>query len=151
MLMLHTIHFLTHMSYLDTQRQDMLLSKEDEELWLASCYLTLVPWPTRDISWWLLHGAVSTGIFLQWFLNSHHLYFLQPEGDPCTQIYRACQATATLVGPPEPLNEVLAALFLTCPALCTPYPWPHKVTRPPHQPPPGDGQVSHLSYQEEEA
>ncbi|CAM4572741.1 unnamed protein product [Caretta caretta] len=42
------------------------LLKGEEPRW-ASLYSTLVLRPAWDISWRLLHGAVSTGVFLVWF------------------------------------------------------------------------------------
>ncbi|KAG6939779.1 hypothetical protein G0U57_021761 [Chelydra serpentina] len=66
-LVLHTLHFLTLASRLDTKWRDYLPPKEGEEPRWASLYSTLVPRPAGDIGWRLLHGAVSTGVHLAWF------------------------------------------------------------------------------------
>ncbi|CAM5140782.1 unnamed protein product [Eretmochelys imbricata] len=47
--------------------RDLLPPLEGEEPRWASLYATLVPRPSRDISWQLLHGAVSTGMYLARF------------------------------------------------------------------------------------
>ncbi|CAM4591074.1 unnamed protein product [Lepidochelys kempii] len=66
-LVLHTLHFLTLASHLNTKWQDYLPPKEGEEPRWASLYSTLVPRTARDIGWWLLHGDMSTGMHLAWF------------------------------------------------------------------------------------
>ncbi|CAM5128338.1 unnamed protein product [Natator depressus] len=66
-LMLHTLHTLTLVSRPDTKWRDLLPPLESEQPRWASLYSTLVPRPVGDISWPLLHGAVSTGVFLTWF------------------------------------------------------------------------------------
>ncbi|CAM4668086.1 unnamed protein product [Lepidochelys olivacea] len=68
-LMLHTFHVLTLASHPDTKWWDLLLPLEGEEPRWASLYSTLVPRPTGDISWQLLHGAVSTGVYLARFTS----------------------------------------------------------------------------------
>ncbi|CAM5163236.1 unnamed protein product [Eretmochelys imbricata] len=65
--MLHTLHAHTLVSHSDTKWRDFLPPLEGEQPWWASLYSTLVPRPVGDISWWLLHRAVSTGVFLTWF------------------------------------------------------------------------------------
>ncbi|CAM4658706.1 unnamed protein product [Caretta caretta] len=67
MLVLHTLHVLTLLSRHDSKWRDYLPPVEGEEPRWASLYSTLVPRPTRDIGWQLLHGAVSTGVYLVWF------------------------------------------------------------------------------------
>ncbi|CAM5120786.1 unnamed protein product [Natator depressus] len=67
---LHTLHFLTLASRPDTKWRDLLPPLEGEEPWWASLYSTLVPRPAGDISWWLLYGAVSTGLYLAQFTLS---------------------------------------------------------------------------------
>ncbi|CAM5093565.1 unnamed protein product [Eretmochelys imbricata] len=66
-LTLHTLHAHTLVSHPDTKWRDLLPPLEDEQPWWASLYSTLVPRPVGDISWRLLHGAVSTGVFLMRF------------------------------------------------------------------------------------
>ncbi|CAM5141569.1 unnamed protein product [Natator depressus] len=65
--MLHTLHVLTLTSCPNTKWWDLLPPLEGEEPRGARLYSTLVPRPTGDISWWLLHGAVSTGVYLARF------------------------------------------------------------------------------------
>ncbi|CAM4408121.1 unnamed protein product [Lepidochelys kempii] len=66
-LMLHTFHVPTLASHPDTKWRDLLPPLEGEEPQWASLYSTLVPRPAGDISWRLLHGAVSTGVYLARF------------------------------------------------------------------------------------
>ncbi|CAM4562128.1 unnamed protein product [Caretta caretta] len=66
-LTLHTLHAHTLVSRPDTKWWDLLPPLEGEQPRWASLYSTLVPRPVRDISWQLLHGAVSTGVFLMRF------------------------------------------------------------------------------------
>ncbi|CAM4698079.1 unnamed protein product [Lepidochelys kempii] len=66
-LVLHTLHTLTLVSCPDTKWRDLLPPLEGEQPRWASLYSTLVPRPVGDISWWLLHGAVSTGMYLARF------------------------------------------------------------------------------------
>ncbi|CAM5092002.1 unnamed protein product, partial [Eretmochelys imbricata] len=66
-LMLHTLHALTLVSRPETKWQDLLPPLEGEQPRWASLYSTLVPRPVGDISWRLLHGAVSTGTYLAQF------------------------------------------------------------------------------------
>ncbi|CAM4453421.1 unnamed protein product [Lepidochelys kempii] len=66
-LTLHTLHTHTLVSRPDTKWRDLLPPLEGEQPRWASLYSTLVPRPVGDISWWLLHGAVSTGVFLTQF------------------------------------------------------------------------------------
>ncbi|CAM4654041.1 unnamed protein product [Caretta caretta] len=66
-LTLHTLHALTLVSRPDTKWRDLLPPLESEQPQWASLYSTLVPRPVGDISWQLLHGAVSTGVFLTQF------------------------------------------------------------------------------------
>ncbi|CAM5078365.1 unnamed protein product [Natator depressus] len=68
--MLHTIQFLTLVPHPNTTWWDLLPLNEGEEPHWASLYHTLVPWFTGDISWWLLHEAISTGVYLAQFTNS---------------------------------------------------------------------------------
>ncbi|CAM4719455.1 unnamed protein product [Lepidochelys kempii] len=63
-LTLHTLHALTLVSHPNTKWRDLLPPLEGEQPRWASLYSTLVPRPVGDISWQLLHGAVSTGVFL---------------------------------------------------------------------------------------
>ncbi|CAM5160250.1 unnamed protein product [Natator depressus] len=67
MLALHTLHALTLVSHPDTKWRDLLPPLEGEQPRWASLYSTLVPRPVGDISWRLLHGAVSTGTYLARF------------------------------------------------------------------------------------
>ncbi|CAM5093530.1 unnamed protein product [Natator depressus] len=67
MLVLHTLHALTLVSRPDTKWRDLLPPLEGEQPRWASLYSTLVPRPVGDISWRLLHGAVSTGTYLAQF------------------------------------------------------------------------------------
>ncbi|CAM5113992.1 unnamed protein product [Eretmochelys imbricata] len=60
-LVLHTLHALTLVSRPDTKWQDLLPPLEGEQPRWASLYSPLVLRPIRDISWRLLHGAVSPG------------------------------------------------------------------------------------------
>ncbi|CAM4681548.1 unnamed protein product [Lepidochelys kempii] len=66
-LTLHTLHAHTLVSRPDTKWRDLLPPLEGEQPRWASLYSTLVPRPVGDISWRLLHGAVSTGVFLTRF------------------------------------------------------------------------------------
>ncbi|CAM5111166.1 unnamed protein product [Natator depressus] len=66
-LTLHTLHTHTLVSRPDTKWRDLLPPLEGEQSRWASLYSTLVPRPVGDISWRLLHGAVSMGVFLTWF------------------------------------------------------------------------------------
>ncbi|CAM5078019.1 unnamed protein product [Natator depressus] len=66
-LTLHTLHAHTLVSCPDTKWRDLLPPLEGEQPRWASLYSTLVPRPVGDISWRLLHGAVSTGVFLTRF------------------------------------------------------------------------------------
>ncbi|CAM5091638.1 unnamed protein product [Eretmochelys imbricata] len=66
-LTLHTLHAHTLVSRPDTKWWDLLPPLEGEQPRWASLYSTLVPRPVGDISWRLLHGAVSTGMFLTQF------------------------------------------------------------------------------------
>ncbi|CAM5133521.1 unnamed protein product [Natator depressus] len=63
-LVLHTLHALTLVSHPDIKWQDLLPPLEGEQPRWASLYSTLVPRPVGDISWRLLHRAVSTGTYL---------------------------------------------------------------------------------------
>ncbi|CAM5093680.1 unnamed protein product [Natator depressus] len=65
--MLHTLHSITLVSRPNTKWRDLLPPLEGEQPRWASLYSTLVPRPVRDISWRLLHGAVSTGTYLVQF------------------------------------------------------------------------------------
>ncbi|CAM4652616.1 unnamed protein product [Lepidochelys kempii] len=64
---LHTLHALTLVSRPDTKWRDLLPPLEGEQPRWASLYSTLVPRPVGDISWRLLHGAVSRGTYLARF------------------------------------------------------------------------------------
>ncbi|KAG6930726.1 hypothetical protein G0U57_003020, partial [Chelydra serpentina] len=66
-LVLHTLHFPTLISRPDTKWRDLLPTVEGGGPRWASLYSTLVPRPAGDISWRLLHGAVSTGMYLARF------------------------------------------------------------------------------------
>ncbi|CAM4560199.1 unnamed protein product [Lepidochelys olivacea] len=66
-LMLHTLQAHTLVSCPDTKWRDLLPPLEGEQPRWASLYSTLVPRPIGDISWQLLHVAVSTGVFLTRF------------------------------------------------------------------------------------
>ncbi|CAM5138766.1 unnamed protein product [Natator depressus] len=66
-LTLHTLHAHTLVSHPNTKWRDLLPPLEGEQPRWASLYSTLVPRPIGDISWRLLHGAVSMGVFLTWF------------------------------------------------------------------------------------
>ncbi|CAM4717679.1 unnamed protein product [Lepidochelys kempii] len=66
-LTLHTLHAHTLVSCPDTKWRDLLPPLEGEQPRWASLYSTLVPRSVGDISWRLLHGAVSTGVFLTRF------------------------------------------------------------------------------------
>ncbi|CAM4605007.1 unnamed protein product [Caretta caretta] len=68
-LTLHTLHARTLVSRPDTKWRDLLPPLEGEQPRWASLYSTLVPRPVGDISWRLLHGAVSTGVFLTRFTS----------------------------------------------------------------------------------
>ncbi|CAM5162510.1 unnamed protein product [Natator depressus] len=48
--------------------EHLLPAVEGGEPWWASLYSTLVQQPARAVSWRLLHGAVSTGVYLPWFI-----------------------------------------------------------------------------------
>ncbi|CAM4593297.1 unnamed protein product [Lepidochelys kempii] len=67
MLVLHTLHALTLVPCPDTKWRDLLPPLEGELPRWASLYSTLVPRLVGDVSWRLLHGAVSTGSYLARF------------------------------------------------------------------------------------
>ncbi|KAG6930474.1 hypothetical protein G0U57_003622, partial [Chelydra serpentina] len=67
-LVLHTLHLLTLTSRPDTKWRDLLPPLEGEKPRWASLYSSLVPRPAGDVSWRLLHGAVSTGMYLARFI-----------------------------------------------------------------------------------
>ncbi|CAM5119372.1 unnamed protein product [Eretmochelys imbricata] len=60
-------HFPTLVSHPATKWRELLPAAEGGEPWWASLYSILVLWPAGDISWRLLHGAVSTGMSLVHF------------------------------------------------------------------------------------
>ncbi|CAM4596665.1 unnamed protein product [Lepidochelys kempii] len=64
---LYTLTLHTLVSRPDTKWRDLLPPLEGEQPRWASLYSTLVPRPVGDISWRLLHGAVSMGVFLTRF------------------------------------------------------------------------------------
>ncbi|CAM4534079.1 unnamed protein product, partial [Caretta caretta] len=66
-LTLHTLHAHTLLSRPNTKWRDLLPPLEGEQPRWASLYSTLVLRPIGDLSWRLLHGAVSTGMFLTRF------------------------------------------------------------------------------------
>ncbi|CAM5163109.1 unnamed protein product [Eretmochelys imbricata] len=66
-LTLHTLHAHTLVSCPDAKRRDLLPPLEGEQPRWASLYSTLVLRSVGDISWRLLHGAVSMGVFLTRF------------------------------------------------------------------------------------
>ncbi|CAM5144755.1 unnamed protein product [Natator depressus] len=68
-LVLHILHALTLVSRPDTKWRDLLPPLEGEQPRWASLYSTLVLRPVGDISWRLLHGAVSTGTYLARFTS----------------------------------------------------------------------------------
>lgn len=104
----------------------------------------LAPQPNGDISWRLLHRAVSTGVYPVRFTHFRCLPFLQREGKPGTRL------PAPFLAAPEPLAEVLAALLPTPVHLHTPQPWRQGVTRP-CPPPPDPGESCGLEHQREDA
>ncbi|CAM5115631.1 unnamed protein product [Eretmochelys imbricata] len=131
-LTLHTLHAHTLVSRPDTKWRDLLPPLEGEQPWWASLYSTLVPRPVGDISWRLLHGAVSTGVFLTRFTpHPGYLPFLQREGNPGACIFRVCQIAAPFLAPHEYFITLLAPLFPSPFYLHTPHPWPHKIVRSP--------------------
>ncbi|CAM4693850.1 unnamed protein product [Lepidochelys kempii] len=65
--MLHALHFPTLVSHPDTKWWDLLPAVNGGEPYWASLYSTLVQQPAEAVSWRLLHGAVSTGVYLPWF------------------------------------------------------------------------------------
>ncbi|CAM4492610.1 unnamed protein product [Caretta caretta] len=67
MLVLHTLHVLTLASHPNTKWRDLLPPLEGEGPRRAGLYSTMVPRPARDISWRLLHAAVSMGVYLARF------------------------------------------------------------------------------------
>ncbi|CAM4598182.1 unnamed protein product [Lepidochelys olivacea] len=89
-LTLHTLHTHTLVSHPNTKWRDLLPPLEGEQPRWASLYSTLVPRPVGDISWQLLHRAVSTGMFLTRFT---------PISDTCP----FCDA-----------RETLAHIYLEC-------------------------------------
>ncbi|CAM5095267.1 unnamed protein product [Natator depressus] len=121
MLVLHTFHFLTLVSFPDTKLRDFLPPVEGEEPQWASLYSTLVLQPAGDIGWRLLHGAMSTGVYLAKFT---------PIPDACPFFsMRETLAHAYLESDRfQPLfQNLLGALFPTPLHIFTPCPWPHKV------------------------
>ncbi|CAM5120310.1 unnamed protein product, partial [Natator depressus] len=67
MLVLHTLHVLTLASRPNTKWRDLLPPLEGEAPRWASLHSTLVPRPAKYISWRLLHGAMSTVVYLAQF------------------------------------------------------------------------------------
>ncbi|CAM5175336.1 unnamed protein product [Eretmochelys imbricata] len=127
-LVLHTLHALTLVSRPDTKWRDLLPPLEGEQPQWASVYSTLVPRPVRDISWRLLHGAVSTGAVHP---RPRYLSLLWSEGNPGACIFGVCQAAAPVPAPHKSPIMFLVAFFLSPFYLCTPHPWPHKVVGSP--------------------
>ncbi|CAM4712245.1 unnamed protein product [Caretta caretta] len=104
-LVLHTLHALTLVSRPETKWRDLLPPLEGEQPQWASLYSTLVPRPVGDISWRLLHGAVSMGTYLARFT---------PVPDTCpfcgvrktlAQVYLECARL-------QPLFQLLTNLLL---------------------------------------
>ncbi|CAM5166535.1 unnamed protein product [Natator depressus] len=138
-LVLHTLHFLTLASRPDTKWQDLLPPLEGEEPQWASLYSTFVLRPAGDISWWLLHRAVSTGVYLAWFTPVPDTCPFCGEGDPGARLLGLRQFAAPIQAPHKYFVTLLVTLLPSPPYLCTPYPWPHKAAGPPGLPPPGPG------------
>ncbi|CAM4623100.1 unnamed protein product [Lepidochelys olivacea] len=131
-LTLHTLQAHTLVSRPDTKWRDLLPPLEGEQPRWASLYSTLVPRPVGDISWRLLHGAVSMGrVFDTVHPHPRYLPFLQYEGNPGTRMFRVCQAAAPFPAPHEYFITLLATLFPSPFYLHTPHPWPHKIARSP--------------------
>lgn len=62
-----TCHHTALMSRPDTKRRDTLSEGEADEPRWQSLYSTLIPCTTGDLGWWLLHRAISMGMYLVWF------------------------------------------------------------------------------------
>ncbi|CAM4527412.1 unnamed protein product [Caretta caretta] len=101
--MLHSIHFLTFVSH--PKWQDLLQPEEEEDPQWDSLYSTLVSWPAEDISWQLLHGAMSTGMYPGQFTNSPDTCPFCSERKTLVQIYIECIRL-------QPLFQLLQNLLL---------------------------------------
>ncbi|CAM4539543.1 unnamed protein product [Lepidochelys olivacea] len=104
-LALHTLHTLTLVSRPDTKWRDLLPPLEGEQPRWASLYSTLVPRPIGDISWWLLHGAVSTGTYLMRFTPIPDTCPFCGVRETLVQVYLECTRL-------QPLFRLLTNLLL---------------------------------------
>lgn len=59
--------------------QDILMLQADEETWWPSLYLELIPFYAGDINWKILHGALSTNVFVVCFMRSSDLWYFFDE------------------------------------------------------------------------
>ncbi|CAM5121400.1 unnamed protein product [Natator depressus] len=129
-LTLHTLHALTLVSHPDTKWRDLLPPLEGEQPRWASLYSILVPSPVGDISWRLLHGAVSTGVFLTWFTPI-------PDTCPFCNVRKTLAHVYLEYARLQPLFRLLTNILLCfwlhfSPFyLHTPHPWSHKVVGSP--------------------
>lgn len=107
-LVLYTVHFFTLVSYLNTKWQELLPPTDDKDLQQAGIYSDLVPQPNRGINCWLLHRALSIGVFVVFTVPWHCPFYSERE-----IIHSVHQVAAFLPDHPEAYVEVLAVLFLT--------------------------------------
>ncbi|CAM4595824.1 unnamed protein product [Lepidochelys kempii] len=133
MLVLHTLHALTLVSHPDTKWRDLLPPLEGEQPRWASLYSTLVPRPVGDISWWLLHGAVSTGTYLARFTPIPDTCPFCGVRETLVHVHLECarlQPLFQLLTHKSPIT-FLVAFFPSPFYLCILYLWPHKVAGSP--------------------
>nr|P14381.1 RecName: Full=Transposon TX1 uncharacterized 149 kDa protein; AltName: Full=ORF 2 [Xenopus laevis]AAA49976.1 ORF2 [Xenopus laevis] len=102
-LMLHTVHFLALISRYDTIWR-RVLNEGERPQWRAF-YSSLVPRPTGDLSWKVLHGALSTGEYLARFTDSPAACPFCGKGESVFHAYFTCARL-------QPLLALLRKLYL---------------------------------------
>ncbi|CAM5162160.1 unnamed protein product [Natator depressus] len=130
-LVLHTLHALTLVSRPDRKWRDLLPPLEGEQPRWTSLYSTLVPRPIGDISWRLLHGAVSTGTYLTRFTPVPDTCPFCGVRETLSHVYLECARLQPVPAPHKSPITFLVAFFPSPFYLCTPHPWPHKVAGSP--------------------
>ncbi|CAM4600597.1 unnamed protein product [Caretta caretta] len=104
-LRLHTLHAHTLVSRPDTKWRDLLPPLEGEQPRWASLYSALVPRPIGDISWRLLHGAVSMGMFLKRFTPIPDTFPFSNVRETLAHVYLECARQ-------QPLFRLLTNILL---------------------------------------
>lgn len=75
--------------------------------WCTSLCSILIPLPTWDLGWQLLHGVISTGVYLAHFTDSPYTCPIGAEGDPGTYLPQVQQAAS-----PLPFQNLLLSFWL---------------------------------------